>query len=250
MGKRIVLVLVVVIGFFAIWECLAAINPRTEIFTSRPSEIFPRWWSEVFNLSYWIDFGFTSGSLLIGYSISVVLGYFFGAFGYFLKTRNIDLNLIFLILGSIPVFAIAPLLILALGSGLSTRVAVVVLSSVFLIASSVYQAMKLADEEYGSIFRDLKASHSKMWSVVLLPAGIYYAIPSLKGAVALSLIGVFVAEWISSEAGLGKYILSAMSLYDAERLMVGIFSFMLLSTVIMLIISLLEISTIKWRNFR
>ena len=250
MNRTLIATIITASLFLIFWEQSAKYSSRVDLFVSRPTEIFTLWFMEFRNPDYWMDLKSTASALFVGYGMAAAIGYFLGALGYWFRQRGVDLNQVYLALASIPVFSLAPLLILALGSGLSTRVAVVILSSVFLIASSVFQAMRFADEEFGSILRDLNAKPSKMWLKILLPAGVFYALPSLKGAVALSLVGVFVAEWISSQSGLGKYILSAMSLYDAARLMVGIFSFMAISSIMMIVISIAEARTTQWRNFR
>lgn len=237
-------------SFLAIWEVVARSNSKFEFFASRPLEFFPVWYSELFAAAYWSDFSATCSALLLGYLLSLLIGYLIGVLFYWFKTKGFSFEGWLLVLGSVPVFALAPLLILGLGAGFSTRVAVVVLSSVFLIASGVYQACKHSDQQFGSIARDLGRADRVLWNRIILPGGIIFSIPSLKGGVALSLIGVFVAEWISSTQGIGKYILSAMSLYDASRLIVGIFSFMLLSSLIMIVISIIENRTTRWRNFR
>jgi len=233
-----------------LWEAVARWNDKFEFFASRPTEFFPTWVAELGSQTYWADLGATSSALLVGYVFALVIGYLIGTVVFWLKMKGINFDGWLLILGSVPVFALAPLLILALGTGFSTRVTVVVLSSIFLVASGVYQACKHADEQFGSIARDLGGDKGLLWEGVILPGGLIFAIPSLKGGVALSLIGVFVAEWISSTEGMGKYILSAMSLYDSSRLIVGILSFMVLSSLIMLAISLVEDRTTRWRNFR
>lgn len=232
------------------WEAYARTSEKFSFFASKPSEFFPTWFTELGSSSYWSDFFATFSALTVGYVIALIGGYAIGSGVYWLKSNRVSLDGWLLVLGSVPVFALAPLLILGLGSGYSTRVAVVVLSSIFLVASGVYQACKHSDEQFGSIVRDLGRGSSVLWSKIIFPGGLIFSIPSLKGGIALSLIGVFVAEWISSTQGLGKYILSAMSLYDSARLVVGIFSFMILSSVFMIIISVIEERTMRWRNFR
>lgn len=250
MSKGIAALASILAVFLASWEWSASNSKQVLFFASRPSDIASVWLIELNSAPYWIDFSATLVTLLLGYGCSVVVGYALGVSAYWSKTKGIDVNMALLILGSIPVFALAPLLILGLGVGYPVRIAVVCLSSVFLVSSGVYQAIKYGDEQFGSIARDLSTSDKVLWYKILLPSGLLFSIPSLKGAVALSLIGVFVAEWISSQNGLGKYILVKMSLYDSARLMVGILSFMLIASLIMFVISWIENSTLRWRNFR
>jgi NitT/TauT family transport system permease protein len=236
--------------FLGGWEVISRRNERVDFFASKPSEFAQTWFNEIANTSYWTDVIATTWVLALGYLTAAIVGYGLGVLVYWLKSRALNFEGWLLVLGSVPIFALAPILILAFGSGPPVRVAVVTLSSVFLIASGVFQACRTADEQFGSIARDLGTSKNILWQKILFPGGLIYAIPSLKGAVALSLIGVFVAEWISSTEGLGKYILSAMSLYDAPRLIVGILTFMSISAALMIVISLIEERTTSWRNFR
>lgn len=246
--KFLIGLLICVVGL--LWEFSASNSESLSLFASKPSIIFITWIAELSNKDYWLNVSSTLGVLLVGYLSSIVFGYLLGTVSYFLFRKGVELNFILGAFSSIPIFAIAPLLILAFGIGYWPRVSVVILSSVFLVSSGVFEAIKHCDEIYGSIIRDIKASDKRLWLKILFPGGIIFAIPSLKGAVALSLIGVFVAEWISSQYGLGKYMLSAMSLYDAPRLMIGIFTFMFLSSVLMGILTFIESKTLNWRKYR
>lgn len=250
MIRGIAITTIVIIAALLAWEYFASTSDRVSFFLSRPTEIFSVWWQEANSISYWNNVTSTMAALICGYILAILIGYVIGLFSYFLKNYNISADNALTALGSVPVFALAPILILALGSGFPTRVGVVVLSSVFLIGAGVYQAAKFSDETYGSIFRDLKISRGELWRRAIVPGALVYAIPSLKGAVALSVIGVFVAEWISSERGLGRYILSAMSLFDSPRLMIGIGSFMIITMFVVYIITIIERKTLSWRNFR
>ena len=250
MRKAVLFFICILVFLSILWELVSASSHSIYLFASKPSEIVTVWQLEISSPNYWNNVKSTLNVLISGYVISLFIGYLLGATFYYLRKKGIDIHIFLLVLGSIPVFAIAPLIILAFGIGFSSRVTVVVLSSAFLIASGVYQAIKFADEEHGSIMRDLKTSNTQLWLDVLLPGGIIYSIPTLTGAIALSLIGVFIAEWISSQSGLGKYMLSAMSLYDSPRLMVGILTFMLISGIFMGIISYVEQVTLQWRQSR
>lgn len=250
MSKTIQAVIIAFSSLFFLWEVVGRTSEKFSFFASKPSDFFLVWASELSTASYWSNFGSTLIALTIGYFLSILTGYILGVVSYYLKKRDVDLEIVLLIFGSIPVFALAPLFILSLGTGLSVRVSIVVVSSVFLVATGVFNAIKFADQEFGSIARDLSYSPALLWKKFLLPAGIIYSVPSFKGAVALSLIGIFVAEWISSQNGIGKYILSAMSLYDSDRLIVGIGSFMIISSAFMILITGLEKKTSAWRNFR
>ena len=250
MNKTIHASILLTISILIFWELLGKHFDKFKFFASRPSDFFSVWLTELTRASYWLDLNSTCSTLFVGYGIALVLGYCIGVGTYWLKSKGITLEVWLLILGSVPVFALAPLLILALGAGIGTRIAVVILSTVFLVSSGVYQSCKYADEQFGSIARDLSAKESLLWLKIILPGGVIFSIPTLKGGVALSLIGIFVAEWISSTHGLGKYILSAMSLYDAARLVVGILSFMVVSSIAMIIITVIEDRTTRWRSYR
>lgn len=241
---------VVLTAFIFLWEFTAANDPKLKLFLSTPTEVVSVWSSAIFDLDYWSDVRATVAALGVGYALAVFSGFGAGLIFYELSRRGVNLSALILLLGSIPVFALAPLLLLAFGAGFPTRAAVVMLSSVFFIAAGTFQAAESTDNELGSIARDLKVGDEILWRKILIPGSLIYSIPSLKGGIALSLIGVFVAEWISSSEGLGKLILSAMSLYNAPRVMVGIFSFMLIAGLFMFVVSVIEQATTRWRVYR
>lgn len=242
----------IILLFFLLggWEVCANYSPKFAFFASKPSAIADSLILEFHSKQYWLDVISTSTTVIGGLILSILFGYGLGLSSYKLSQLGLELEPVLLALGSVPVFSLAPLIILGFGIGFSAKLVVVVISSIFLVSSGVFQGAKEVDREYGSILRDFGNSGFLIWKKIIFKGALIYAIPSIKGAVALSLIGAFVAEWISSTDGLGKYILSAMSLYQSSKVMIGIISFMMISTILMAAITIVENKTSSWRNYR
>jgi NitT/TauT family transport system permease protein len=82
-----------------------------------------------------------------------------------------------------------------------------------------------AEYQYLEFARSLSAPSLRITSKIILFGALCRAVLGLRTSIGVALLGAFVGEFVSSEAGLGRYILSAGSLYDVPRVLVGVFLF-------------------------
>lgn len=228
--KNLALAATPVLAFLALWQFLVAGNRRLEFLLSTPSEIGAVIAEDILKESYWQNIAATSATMIGGFVVAVMVGALIGfALWWFRSFRQIG-NIYLLALGSIPVFALAPLIIFWFGVGYIAKVVVVMFSVVFLIASGFLNSSVEAERLYGEVVTGLGGNRRVLFSTVIFPGAFFFSIPTIKSAVSLAIIGAFVAEWISSEIGVGKYILTSLSLFDVPRMMFGILTFLIVAT--------------------
>lgn len=153
----------------------------------------------------------TLSEILSGLALGVTLGVTL-ALGMILSPR-LQRWLMPLVLTSqaIPVFALAPLLVLWLGFGMSAKVAMAVLVIFFPVTSAFFDGLRRVNQEYLDLARSMNASFGAQLRHVRLMA----ALPALgsglrmAAAVAVAPIGAIIGEWVGSAEGLGYVMLNA-----------------------------------------
>jgi putative hydroxymethylpyrimidine transport system permease protein len=110
---------------------------------------------------------------------------------------------------AIPVFALAPVLVVWLGYGMASKVAMASLIIFFPVAASFYDGLRRTEPGWMDLARTMNASR---WSTLLsvrIPAALPSLASGLRVAVAVAPIGAVVGEWVGSSAGLGYLMLHA-----------------------------------------
>ena len=110
---------------------------------------------------------------------------------------------------AIPVFALAPILVLWLGYGMASKVAMAVLIIFFPVASSFYSGMRRTDADLLELARIMDARPLKVLTAIIIPSALPAFASGLRVATAVAPIGAVVGEWVGSSRGLGFLMLHA-----------------------------------------
>ena len=115
-----------------------------------------------------------------------------------------------LILGqTIPVFALAPLLVLWLGYGIASKVAMAVLIIYFPVTAALFDGLRRTEQAWLDLARTMDATRLRLLFRLRLPAAMPAFGSGLRIATAIAPIGAVVGEWVGSSAGLGYLMLHA-----------------------------------------
>ena len=110
---------------------------------------------------------------------------------------------------AIPVFALAPLLVLWFGYGLSSKIAMAVLIIFFPVTAAFYDGLRSTEPQWLELARVMDASPHAVLREIRIPAALPAFASGLRVATAVAPIGAVVGEWVGSSAGLGFYMLHA-----------------------------------------
>ena len=110
---------------------------------------------------------------------------------------------------ALPVFALAPLLVLWLGYGLGSKVAMAVLIIYFPVTATFYDGLRRTDTDWLNLATTMGASPLTILFRIRLPAALPALASGMRVAASVAPIGAIVGEWVGSSAGLGYLMLHA-----------------------------------------
>jgi putative hydroxymethylpyrimidine transport system permease protein len=110
---------------------------------------------------------------------------------------------------AIPVFAIAPLLVLWLGFGLASKIAMATIIIFFPVATAFYDGLRRTEPGWLDLASTMGASRAAMLWRVRVPAALPGLASGLRVAAAVAPIGAVVGEWVGASSGLGYVMLQA-----------------------------------------
>ena len=151
----------------------------------------------------------TIAEILIGLALGTALG---GAsalcLAYFRTVRPWLMPLL-VISQAIPVFALAPLLVLWFGYGMASKVAMAVLIIFFPVTASFFDGLRRTDPGWLDLGRTMNGTALSILLRIRLPAALPAFASGLRVATAVAPIGAVIGEWVGSSAGLGYLMLHA-----------------------------------------
>ncbi len=122
------------------------------------------------------------------------------------------------VLSSIPVMAIAPMLLIWMGPSVATRIAITAVICVFPILVSVVQGIRAVSKQHDELFMVMASTPWQRFTRLALPVAVPYVFVGLRIAAPLSILGALVAEWNGADTGLGVIMINAMFSLQIERL--------------------------------
>jgi ABC-type nitrate/sulfonate/bicarbonate transport system permease component len=245
--ERLVLGLLGVVGFLAIWEVGGRAGMVDRAFFSRPTEIVAAGITEVQNPRFWRDFRVSVFEFWSGYLLAVVTAVPIGlAAGWFRRLQYVlDPWLNFF--NSLPRVALLPVLVILFGLGVLSKIAVVYLGAFFSIVIPTVQGVRTVDRRYVDVAVSFRASKRLLFLSVVGPATVPFIITGLRLGVARALIGVVTGELYAATEGLGVMIRRAAEIRQGDRMLFGVLMFTLAGILSVEAIRRVEARFQRWR---
>ncbi|THD44042.1 MAG: ABC transporter permease [Bradyrhizobium sp.] len=185
-----------------VWQAAVMIGKVPEYLLPSPTAILA-----TFDLSLLKQFGVTFLEALAGFLIASVLA--FAVATLFVRFHLLEEGLfpIAIAVKTTPIVAIAPLLVIWLGTGWWSKIVAAVLICFFPVLVNVVKGLKAADVEYLELFKTLGASRSQEFRKLRVPYCLPYLFSALKISSSLAVVGAIVGEFVGATKGLGYLII-------------------------------------------
>jgi NitT/TauT family transport system permease protein len=182
--------------------------------------------------------------LLIGLTMAFALGYWLG------RSRTLDRILSPYLVASqtVPVVAIAPLLVIWFGSGLLSKVLVTAIMVFFPTLLSTVVGIRNVDPDLRELMRSLRASRWQLFLKLDLPGALPVIFGGLKLSVILAVVGAIVGEFVGADEGLGFLINLGRGVLDTSLIFVAVLMIVLLAQAMYWSITLLESHLLRWKQ--
>jgi len=140
----------------------------------------------------------------------------------------------------VPFVAVAPLLFIWFGSGITTKILVCALIVFFPITINVIAGIRSVPTTLRDLFRSLSASPVETFTKLELPAALPFIFAGLRVGSTLSMVGAITGEFLSSDRGLGFMINLGNGLYDTSLVITGILCIVLIALALYGLVRVLE----------
>lgn len=199
--------LVLCAGLVLLWQLLVSLTGVPPYILPGPLPVVRA--AMVHHQMLFSHLGVTVSEILVGLLLGSVLGMSAALVMILSPLLKRWLLPVLVISQAVPVFAMAPILVLWLGYGMASKVAMAVLIIFFPVASSFYSGMRRTESDLLELARIMNAKPSAVLTAVVIPSALPALASGLRVATAVAPIGAVVGEWVGSSAGLGFAMLHA-----------------------------------------
>jgi len=237
------------LALVVVWSLIKQWGNYGSFFLPAPHEVWLKFIKVVADGTLWYHTGITLSEILGGLALGLTTA---TALGYLLaKSPLVERFLSPYIIASqsVPIVALAPLLIVWFGFGLLSKVLVCALTVFFPILINAVVGLRSVERDLVDLMRSFQASRWQTFRYLEVPAALPVLFGGLKVGVTLSVIGAVVGEFAQSDRGLGFLVnLANRGLFDTPLMFVALFVLMSIALALYGIVVTLEALLLRWRK--
>lgn len=222
---RLVYGLIGLIGVLAFWEVGGPLGFINELFFSRPTAIVEAGIREVQLPRFWRDLGASTTAFAVGYLLAIITAVPLGLLAGWYKRLNYVLDPWLNFLNSLPRIALLPVILIAVGLGIWSKIVVVFLGAFFAIIIPTIQGVRTVDRRYLDVGTSFRASRRRTFLTIVAPSTVPFIATGLRLGIARALIGVVTGELYAATVGIGVMIKLASDALQSDRLLFGVLIF-------------------------
>ncbi|WCP69311.1 ABC transporter permease [Vibrio tubiashii] len=240
---RMAISLLVILG---LWQSVVVLFDMPSFILPAPLDVFERL---VSRFDVLMKHTLVTGQeIILGLLLGLSMGLIFALQMLLFKPLKRWLLPILIASQAIPVFAIAPVLMLWLGYGIASKVVMAAIIIFFPVTTCCYDGLRNTPTGYLDLAKTMGASKWQLLRHIQLPAALPTLASGIRVAVVIAPIGAVVGEWVGSSAGLGYLMLQANARMIIDEMFAALFILALLSVSLYFITDKLLKKFIPWEN--
>ncbi len=190
--------------------------------------------------------GTTMLATVIGLMIALVAGVGLAAVVDFWSLARRAFYPILVVSQTVQILAIAPILVIWFGFGMTPTISIVVLFCFFPLTISTADGLSSSEPELIALLRAMGASRRQIWRMVRVPSALPSFFTGLRMAVTYSVVAATVGEWVGGSAGLGLYLLRSKNSLATDQVFAAMIVTSLLSVGLFLLVRGIERVSLPW----
>ena len=208
--------------FIGAWEISTRFKWIDSFIFSSPSRVLITFINMCKNGQIFLHVGITLIETLVSFSLVILIGLGMAILLWMFETFSKIIEPYLVILNSLPKSALAPILIVWLGSNTKTIIVTAISVAVFGTIISIYTSFNGVDTEKVKLIYTLGGKRKDILIKLILPSSLPMIISTMKVNIGLSLVGVVIGEFLAAKAGLGYLIIYGSQVFKLDWVIMSI----------------------------
>jgi ABC-type nitrate/sulfonate/bicarbonate transport system permease component len=235
-----------VVSAFVIWEIYVRLSGISPLMLPAPSRVLEQ--MVVNRAILWDNTVPTMKATLAGFSLSFTVAFALSIVLDFMPRVRRALFPIFVVSQTLPLVAIAPLVVLWFGFELTPKVLLVALVTFFPMLVALVDGYAATDPEIEALLRSMGAKRGRVFRCARLPSAMPYFFAGLRISITYAVVAAIFAEYVGARAGLGIVILNAKNSFRPDLVLAAVVISSALTLVLFAITALLQRVVLRWRD--
>lgn len=241
-------VAIITIGLLAFWQLIVWLTSVPKFILPSPILVLQTlWWRADLIMNH---AGTTLLEIVLGMLLGCASGFLCALLLQWLKPLRIWLLPILVVSQAIPVFALAPILMVWLGYGITSKVVMASLIIFFPVTSACYDGLRNTPSSWLDLAKTMQASAWQQLWYIQLPAALPSLGSGLRVAASVAPIGAIVGEWVGSSAGLGYLMLQANARMQVDLMFACLFVLAVMALMLYFSVDFLLKRSMPWVAYR
>jgi NitT/TauT family transport system permease protein len=206
--RRPAMRIVLLVASLAAWEAVVRLLRIPAFILPAPSQVGAALYRGTVSGIYLEHFWITLAETLLGFALGSVIAFVIGTALAASRSTEYYLYPFIVMFQSVPKVALAPLVVIWFGLGITSKVVSAALIAFFPLLVNTVVGLRSADEDRVDLMKSLSASELQIFWMLRLPSALPFIMAGLEVAMVFSLVGAIVGEFVGAEAGLGMLIQS------------------------------------------
>lgn len=214
--------LLLIVAFLILWELAARLEWIDAFFFSSPSGIVTYLYRMLSDHSFFTHTGITLLEIIVSFLLVTFLSLLIATILWYVHSLAEILEPYLVVLNSLPKSALAPLLIVWLGTGTNTIIVAGISVAVFGSIINLYTGFCQADPEMLKLIYTLGGNRRDAFFKVIFPSSIPLILSNMKVNIGLALVGVIIGEFLAARRGLGYLIIYGSQVFQLSMVITSI----------------------------
>jgi NitT/TauT family transport system permease protein len=236
---------IIFISLFVLWEISSRFGWIDPLIFSSPFKVWNLFIENIQDGTLFSHLYVTIFETVLGFILGTILGTIIAALLWWFPFFSKVIDPYLVVLNAMPKVALGPILIVALGPGFTSIIAMGTIISVIITTIVVYTSFKEVDQNYLKVLQTFGATRLQSFKEAVLPASFPTIISTLKVNVGLSWVGVIVGEFLVSSKGLGYMIIYGFQVFNFTLVLLSLLLIAIFATIMYQIVEFIEKKLIK-----
>ena len=236
---------VILVGLCLFWQMIVSLTNAPPYILPGPMAVVLAWIKQP---ELFISHGATTAlEILLGLFLGFILGVCSALCMAYFRSAQRWMLPVLVISQAVPVFALAPVLVLWLGYGLASKVAMATLIIFFPVTAAFYDGLRRTEPGWIDLANTMNASRWAILRHIRIPAALPALASGLRVATAVAPIGAIVGEWVGSSAGLGYLMLHANARVQVDVMFAALLTLALMAVALYFTVDLALRRLVRWQ---
>ncbi|MBQ3135137.1 MAG: ABC transporter permease [Oscillospiraceae bacterium] len=233
-------------GFVLLWQLVCSLGLVPAYMLPSPADVLRAFWFE--RVLLWENALITLKEAFIGLGLGVLLGLVFATVMDSVPVLRRAIYPILVLTQTVPTVAIAPLLVLWFGYGLTPKIILIVITTFFPVTVGLLDGFAAADPDAVNLLRSMGAGKWQIFRYIKFPGALSQFFSGLRIAAAYCVVGAVISEWLGGFGGLGVYMTRVKKAFAFDKMFAVIFLISAVSLGLMALVDLARRLCMPWQR--